>query len=177
METPTMVRNHAAGPTVFTSQNQHVEWAGAGDPMEGDLQPVPEIFLNDVQFHRNLARGIFSVEQAPESIQEALAAHKAEYESRIARQQNASIAALDTTRTDDSLMVGCVGPSDRGTGTCGIEIPLKASDVGKRPPLCTQHAQLSGQYVAEEDTERRLVGGKPEIIWKPIQLGARTRQD
>lgn len=176
METPTMVRNTAKGPTVFTSQNQHVEWAGAGDPMEGDLQPVPELFLNDVQFHRMVARGIFAIESAPESIQEALDAHKREYTERMARQQNASIAALDTTRTDDSLMLACVGPSDRGTGTCGIEIPVKASDVAKRPPLCTQHAQLAGQYVAEE-SDRRIVGGKPEIIWMPIQLGARTRQD
>jgi hypothetical protein len=70
MTAPAMVRNTAAGPTVFSEgPNATVEWAGANDPMGGDLQPVPESFLNNVQFHRMAARGILVVETADEAIQ------------------------------------------------------------------------------------------------------------
>jgi hypothetical protein len=174
--TPTMVRNTAPGPAVFSDGGHHVEWAGSGDVMQNDLQPVPESFLDNVQFHRMVARGIFVVEQADEAIQAALAAHKQDFTERMARQQSASAASIDMAPDNDSLMKDCVGPAANGRGLCGQQVPIKVRAQAERPPLCPQHAELAGQYVARESDER-VIGGKPEITWVPIQLGARTRQD
>lgn len=58
----TMVRNTQPGPTVISSDpkgTHFVEWAGAGDPSGGDIQPVPEEIVNTPQFEKAKRRGIF----------------------------------------------------------------------------------------------------------------------
>lgn len=173
---PTMVRNTTKGPTVFSADGHNVEWAGAGDVMGNDLQPVPDSFLENVQFHRMAARGIFVVETNSEEIETAVALHKQSYEQQMARQQNASQAALDMTPGDDSLMLACVGPSANGNGSCGTQVPVKANRQSEHPPLCPMHTGLAGQYVSQE-IDGKVIGGKPEVKWVPIKVGATERQN
>lgn len=173
--TPTMVRNTHGGPAVFSDGNQHVEWAGAGDIMQNDVQPVPPAFMDNVQFHRMVTRGIFVVETADEDIAGVLAAHRRDWEMRNARAQAASAAAIDMAPDDDSIMKNCLGPSTTGRGKCDQSVPVKVRELASKPPLCTVHAELAPQFVAEEGQE--IVGGKPEVIWKHIQVGARARQE
>jgi hypothetical protein len=177
MTAPAMVRNTAAGPTVFSEgPNATVEWAGANDPMGGDLQPVPESFLNNVQFHRMAARGILVVETADEAIQAALAQHKAEWDTRQARQRDASRSALDEAPNNDSVIKTCLGPSGRDPRQlCGADVPIRQAKLAETVPLCPMHSGLAGQFIAEESD--RIVNGKPEIVWLKTNLGATTRQD
>jgi hypothetical protein len=176
LNVPTMVRNTTLGPTVFSDGKENVEWAGAGDVMGNDLQPVPESFLANVQFHRMASRGIFEIVQAPEEVLAAQELHKQDYQQRMARQQNASQAALDMTPGDDSLMLNCVGPSDTGRGSCGTPVPVKANRQAEQPPLCPRHVELSGQFVSQESDEK-IIGGKPQVKWFPIKVGATERQN
>lgn len=176
MAAPTMVRNTAAGPTVFADGNQHVEWSGAGDPMGGDLQPVPEVFTQNVQFHRMVARGILIVETAEEAIATALAAHKADWENRLAQQRAASAAAIDMTPQNDSVVKTCIGPSGKSPDQlCGADVPVKSAKLAETPPLCPLHTGLSTQFIAQES--ERIVEGKPEVVWVKARLAAPTRQD
>lgn len=176
MTVPTMVRNTTAGPTVFAEGSHFVEWAGAGDPMGGDLQPVPSSFLENVQFHRMTTRGIFVVESGEEIIDETLAKHRAEWESRIEQQRTASRDAIDQLPQNDSVIKKCIGPSGKGPSQlCGQDVPIKAAKVAETPPLCPLHAQLVGQFLAQEG--ERIVDGKPEVIWARIRQTSRTRQD
>jgi hypothetical protein len=176
MAAPTMVRNTAAGPTVFADAQQHVEWSGAGDPMGGDLQPVPPSFLDNVQFHRMTARGILVVETADEAIAAALASHKADWENRLERQRTASIEAIDQAPQNDSVVKTCLGPSGKDpSGACGAAVPIKAAKLAEMPPLCPMHTGMASQFIATEG--EKIVEGKPEVIWVKARLAAPTRQD
>lgn len=176
MAAPTMVRNTAAGPTVFADAQQHVEWQGSGDPMGGDLQPVPPSFLDNVQFHRMTARGILVVETADEAIAAALASHKQDWETRLERQRTASIDAIDQAPQNDSVVKGCIGPSGKSPEMlCGVEVPIKAAKLADTPPLCSMHTGLAGQFIAQEG--EKIVEGKPEVVWVKARLAAPTRQD
>lgn len=176
MATPTMVRNTAAGPTVFSDRGEAVEWAGANDPMGGDLQPVPDSFLDSVQFHRMTARGILVVEQAEEAVAAALAAHRQDWEQRLANQRNASAAAIDEAPRNDSVVKTCIGPSGRGPDQlCGVDVPIKAAKLAEQPPLCSAHSGMAAQFIAQESD--RFVDGKPEVVWLKAGMAAPARQD
>jgi hypothetical protein len=176
MKTPTMVRNNERGPAVFEAEGVKVEWAGSGDVMGGDIMPVPDKVLDSVQFHSMVVRGIFSIEQGGEEIEAALDAQRRAYQDRMARQQAASQAALDQAPNNDLLMLGCVGPADSGRGKCGMQVPVKASHQAVQPPLCSQHVPLQGHFVAQE-IDGKVIGGKAEVTWVPIKLGATERQN
>lgn len=173
---PTMVRNTTKGPAVFSADGHNVEWAGAGDPMDGHIQPVPASFLENVQFVRMAARGIFAIEEGTAETEAALRRHREEYEVRMSRQANASAAAIDQAPNNDLLMVDCVGPSAGAQGKCGTKVPVKASHQAVQPPLCPQHVSLQGSFVIA-DGEKKIIGGKAEMTWVPIRLGAPERQN
>lgn len=172
---PVMIRNTQPGPTVYSGPTQHVEWAGAGDPMGGDVQPVPPSFVDDVQFRRAVTRGIFRIEEAPDEIQAALAAHAREWSLRNEHARTASQESLEALPDKDVLSLACIGPSPRGTGICEQAVPVKARARYERPPLCPQHEHLTGSFLPEETG--RLIAGKPEIAWMRTSLGARATQD
>jgi hypothetical protein len=176
MSTPTMVRNTAAGPTVFSDGTNNIEWAPAGDPAGGDIQPVPASVLENVQFHRTMARRILVVEEADDVVASALAAHRQDWETRLAAQRTASTASIDQAPQNDSVIKTCIGPSGRSPDQlCGADVPIKQAKVNEIPPLCAMHSGLSGQYIATE-TER-IVEGKPEVVWVKARIAAPTRQD
>lgn len=178
MASSALIRNNEAGPTVFEYDGgkSKVEWSGAGDPMGGDLRPVPAHYLEDVQFLSCLQRGIFSVEEAPEAIREAVELHRQEWTSRQERAKNATQESLDQAPQNDMLMLACIGPSGKGSGQlCGVQVPVKQRARNEAPPLCGAHKSLVGQFIAEEG--EKIVDGKPEVRWMRAGMGNRTKQD
>lgn len=177
MAAPVMVRNTEPGPTVFAlDADNHVEWAGQGDPMGGDLQPVPPNYLDHPQFQRAVTRGIFVVEDAPEEVRDALDRHKRDWDQRQQQRRDASTAALDQAPQNDVLMLSCIAPSGKGPGQlCAQDVPVPQRSRNETPPLCPMHKSLASQFIAEEG--EKIVEGKPEVKWVTTRLGERTRQN
>lgn len=177
MPVPTMIRNTQEGPTVFSDDVAKVtiEWAGKGDPMGNDVQPVPAEFVENVQFQRAIHKGLLEIEQADDAVKESMKRQRAEWESRMERQRNAGKQAIDQVADNDLIQESCIGPSERGVGLCGQVVPVKAAVRYEKPPLCPTHQSLASNFVAEETG--RLVNGKPEKAWARVTLGDRQRQD
>lgn len=172
MTASVMVRNTSPGPTVFDNgRGDKVEWQGAGDSMGGDIQPVPGVFLNDVQFQRMKTRGIFEIVEDESIIDATTAAHRAEWRNRQDRQRSAGIEQLDETPNNDTIVKTCIGPSGKAADQlCGADVPVRVADTANKPPLCPMHTGLSSQFVPR--TTERVVEGKPEVVWMRARLTA-----
>jgi hypothetical protein len=161
--TPILVRNNKSGPTVFaegTDNGAEVVWGGANDPTGSDVQPVPERFLANNDFLRALSRETFTIESANPDLIEQLAAHlnspalkaqAAAFKQSQAAQSVASVEVIEDKAQNEIATAPCIGPSARGTGTCGTLVPFKESDKGNKPALCNSHESLASQYVPTED--------------------------
>jgi len=69
-----LVRNTQRGPTVFSDSaaNISIEWQGAGDQFGGDVQPVPEALMENVNFLRAVQLGTFVIEEDSAEAQEKI---------------------------------------------------------------------------------------------------------
>lgn len=166
---PVLVRNTEAGPTVFSvpENNIQLEWQGAGDPAGGDVQYVPDALLKDVQFSKMIRRGLFTIEtdaQAEQSIE----AQNAAYQSSKSAASASALSAIEVTTNNDLVQVSCIGPANKGHGTCGEPVAVKEKALADAPALCSRHSSLAPQYVLTE------VDGKP--VWTRTTLAPRERQ-
>jgi hypothetical protein len=171
----TMVRNTLKGPTVIASDIKGtvtVEWSGAGDPMGGDIQPVPAEIVDTVPFHRALQRGILVLENPEDNpeLDAAIARQNASWKAQAAAVAEAGTEALDPEANNDLVVVSCIGPDTKGTGKCGADVPVRDQQRDDKPPLCNVHAELASQYVAEE---LGVVDGKTQKGWARVTMGAR----
>jgi len=171
----TMVRNALKGPTVISSDpkgTHTVEWAGAGDPMGGDVQPVPAEIVDTVPFHRAIQRGILVVENLEDhpELQATLDRQNAAWKAQAAAAAEQATEAIDQEANNDIVTVPCIGPDTKGTGKCGNDVPVRDQQKDEKPPLCTTHADLASQYVAEE---LGVVDGKTQKGWARVTMGAR----
>ncbi len=162
LKQPILVRNTKLGPTVFcdAKSGEEITWGGANDPMGEDVQPVSEDLLKSSEFLRSLSRGTFVIESAPEEIVEALEGHlqspalrrqAATWEAKVESEKVTSLEHIDHKSNNDIVTVKCIGPSTRGDGECGNEIPVKELGKQDHAPLCPQHAQLASQFVPTEE--------------------------
>lgn len=169
-----MVRNTLPGPTVISSDpkgTHQVEWAGKDDPMGGDVQPVPEEIVNTVPFYRAIQRGILVLEN-PEDNPELTATIAKQNSSWAARSEAAAAKAteaIDHDANNDIVSVPCIGPDGKG-GKCGADVAVRDVNKDDKPPLCNLHADLVGEYVAEE---LGVVDGKTQKGWARVTMGAR----
>ena len=177
--TPIMVRNVEPGPTVFMDHRSgtQVEWQGAGDPNGMDVQQVPaEIAQGNVAFIRALNKGVFAVEEAPEEIVQALARQRDAWQARQAKAKATTAEVLeDAPQANDLVPVGCIGPKANGT-ECGDPVTVRSRQVNERPPLCSRHAGLSGQFVLLEDETKPVTGASSPKRWVRVTTSARERQ-
>lgn len=175
---PIFVRNMHAGPAVFTygkNAEDFVEWAGRGDQMGNDIQPVPADMLNLVQFRRALTRGVYQVVDDPGVMLETENLHRSEWENRLEQQHNAAVESLDEVQDNDLLMLSCIAPAQSGaTKQCETQVPIRAKEVDDAPPLCNEHKHMSTQFVLKYTG--RMNGSEPEKVWEKVTLAARTRQ-
>lgn len=172
----TLVRNNQPGPTVFSDgDKQQVEWQGSGDPNGLDIQPVPDVLFDHVQFQRSLTRGIFTVVDGDVTADEVYEQHRTEWEERQERQTNAGKEALELTQNNDMIVLKCIGPKGHTGENCGEDVTVKDAQRNDAPPLCPKHLQLKGKFLPEESG--RIINGKPEVVWRRVSLGGRQRGD
>lgn len=172
---PVLVRNTEGGPTVLSDlkSKEYVEWAGANDPNGADVQPVPEEFLNNVNFLRCVQRGILVIEN-PEDNPEVTAAierQNAAWQARREQAKKNAEATIDHQANNDLVSVQCVGPGGRG-GQCENTVPVKDKQRADKPPLCSTHESLAPQYVRNDNVE----GDSTVHEWKRVTLTARERE-
>jgi len=171
---PIFLQNEQAGPLVFRDDASNVEivWQGKGNPSGEDMQAVPVAFLNNVNFLRILNRGAVTLIDADEDVRAAVEAQlsspilqrqaQANAEART-RAVEAALTPLDRPERNDYITIGCIGPSTRGQGTCGAEVPVRELNKGESAPLCATHAHLAPMAIQFETEE--IVDGKPVMAW------------
>lgn len=171
-----MYRNHQAGPTVLSSDpkgTEYVEWQGHGDPNGEDIQPVSELIQGLPQFQRCMRRGILShIKDDDPLLTGAMDAQQAHWDSRMSQTADTAAAAIDQQADNDLVVATCVGPSTRGAGLCGQDVPVRSVKDDAKPPLCNMHVDLAPQYIPEDI----IANGKSTKTWTRATLGARERQ-
>ena len=170
-----MARNNQAGPTVLSSDpkgTHFVEWQGKGDPACGDVQPVPEEVQNVVAFQRCVRRGIFTLLDDQEVIDEAMDRQQSAWDKRQTFSQETATEVIDQESNNDIVILPCVGPSTRAEGRCGGDVTVKDTSKNDKPPLCAQHETMASQYMPSEE----MVGGKNVTVWTRLTMGAREKQ-
>lgn len=170
---PVLVRNTAAGPTVFSdlTKNLMLEWWGAGDPQGRDVQYVPdELVTSNIEFMRNVRKGIFQIESAPESVSQLLALQDTSFQAQEQSKAAAVAAAMDPAAKNDLIQVPCVGPAGRGQGTCGEQVLVREKSKDDAPALCAKHKDLAPQYVQIETD--KMVDGKAVVGWTRATMSA-----
>lgn len=166
---PVLVRNTEAGPTVFSVPEDKIEleWQGAGDPAGNDSQYVPDDLLKNIQFSKMIRRGLFEI--VNESEQAAVdEVQTAAHQARKDEAASAGVSAIEVTANNDLVQAHCIGPANKGNGTCGEPVAVKEKTQDEKPTLCPRHASLASQYALTE------VDGK--TTWVRTTLAPREKQ-
>jgi hypothetical protein len=173
---PFAVRNLEAGPAVFSdpTRNIAIEWQGADDEDGGDIQQVPDELADNVNFLRALQKGIFEVEEAPEALRAALDKQTASWRRKSEQAKAQTEAALDPQANNDIIPTPCVGPGPRPGVQCGADVLIREKSKGERPPLCSKHKNLAGEYVITQG--EKIVDGKAETLWTRMGMTQREVQ-
>lgn len=171
-----VARNRMDSITVLASDikgTHSVEWAAAGDPSGDDIQYIPEPVMESVAFKKALARGVVElIEDASDpEVVEALDKQVAAFKRRQAGAQEDVQATIERPTSRDHVSTWCVGPDNRGTGTCGEAVAISEKLLKDVPPLCPKHKGLANQYVPEVDT----TGDQAQTKWVRVTLGSRER--
>jgi hypothetical protein len=143
------VRNTLPGIAVFQDDNLNVSttWEGSEDPNGGHIREISATALRNPDFRSSVLRGIFEIEDAPDALAAAVAASKAEWESRQQARAD-SVAAIDRV-SKRTIARGKVCIAPKGRDVCGTI----AMDIENRPPLCAEHAAMASQYIQVEGPE------------------------
>lgn len=173
---PFAVRNLEAGPAVFSDPTQNIalEWQGAGDEDGNDIQQVPDILAENVNFLRALQKGIFQVEEAPEALRAALDKQTTSWRRKRAEAEQATQATISEEANNDIIPTPCVGPGGKPGVACGADVMVREKQKGDKPPLCAKHKALAGEYVMTQTD--KIVDGKAETKWTRMAMGVRESQ-
>jgi len=171
-----VARNKMDSITVLASDikgTHSVEWAASGDPSGEDIQYIPEPVMESVAFKRALARGVVELleDESDPDVVDALAKQVEAFKRRQAGAQEDVQATIERPTSRDHVSTWCVGPDNRGTGTCGEAVAISEKLLKDVPPLCPRHKGLANQYVPEVDTK----GGEAQTKWIRVSLGSRER--
>ena len=146
---PLLVRNTSNSPAVFSKKDVTVTWAISGDPMGLDLQRVPDILADDVDFLNSIDRGLLTIESgSDQAIVDKIAAQA----RVVVRSDNAAAAAaheaiMDRRQDRDLISIPCVGPALNGRGgDCDQSVLVRSANRGDVPPLCSHHVSLAPQF-------------------------------
>lgn len=170
---PVAIRNLKRGPAVFATIDRSVEyeWKGAGDPAGGDIQYVaPEVLANP-KFKDAMDRRVFEIVEDAEDVVDATARHIQARLDREAAAQAEVDSALQPENLNDYVSLDCVGPGGTplAPGPCGRQVPLLASDLSTKVPLCTSHDHLAPEYLPSQ-TGERWTDGTPKVAWTRVTV-------
>lgn len=165
------VRNNLDTITVFVSkvdgEDTPLEFAAHGDSGGEDYQELPSSYLRNAKFRKALQREILEIVEADnEAVLEAWGAQKSAWRAqRAAKEEADRLVAIQQPRAYSGAQ--CLAQEGR-TQCVEFAISSKASE---RPPLCSKHAHLSGQFAPEETG--KFIDGKPEVSWVRVELQGR----
>lgn len=148
-----------------------IEWHAAGDGNGNDVQYVSPEIARGAAFRRLVNKGIVEItdENAPEVVA-AFGNQAAAWHQRSAATSQAAQASIEHVQQNDTIALECVGPDSRGTGPCGVPVPVKEKTKNDKPPLCTQHAGLAPQFIPEQ----QQVGTEIKTVWLRPTMTARA---
>lgn len=177
LATHVMARNTKKQVVVLSSDpkgTEFVEWQAADDPTGADVQVVSEGLAQSVPFIRLLQRGIIVIENPEDNpgIQEAIDRQRLAYEKRTNQSSEAAQEAIEETQNNDTVVLACIGPDNRGQGKCGEDVPVREKTKNDKPPLCTKHAALAPQYIPSEEQQ----GTNNVKTWTRVTMGTPERQ-
>lgn len=165
-----IARNTQDTITVFVAKidgNEEIsEFGPKGDPHGGDVMEIPSKYLKNAQFRKILRKGIIEIIDGDNP--DVVTAFEADQASWAAQQsaKHESDQFLDQQQVRAFSGVQCI--AQEGRGTCA-EFAISAQKNNReKPPLCSKHAYLAGQYTPEETG--RFVEGKPEIHWNRVSI-------
>lgn len=170
-----VVRNTQPGITIFSDEQLKLttEWGPNGDPNGNHIREVSAAYLRNPEFRQNILRGIFVIEDAPEILQEALDAQKAEWDSR----QQTKIDSAKTLQHMADRTIGrgltCIAP--RGRTLCGSITLKMGNDPEEHAPLCPEHSHMVNEF-AREETGSFGADGKPVTVWRRRSRAPRADQ-
>jgi len=163
------VRNTLSNIAVLTlrvnGNDEISEFAAKNDPEGGDVMELPASYLRVAQFRNQLKKGIFEIIDGDNP--EVVAAFQAQKNAWDAQQamKDESDRVLDTQQPKSFSGVQCL--AQEGRNQCS-EFAVYATNYRERPPLCSKHAYLASQFVAEENG--KFINGKPEIEWVRVSI-------
>lgn len=162
-----VVRNTQPGITIFFDEQLKLstEWGPNGDLNGNDVREVSAAYLRNPEFRQNVLRGIFVIEDAPEILQEALNAQKAEW---AARQTAKADSANNLQRMADRTIgrgLTCIAP--KGKTLCGNMTLVMGSNREEHPPLCSEHSHMVNEFTQEETGS--YADGKPTKVWRRVR--------
>lgn len=169
---PLLVRNNQPGPTCFSDKMSGLEllWEGSGDPGGGDIQQVPDVLAENINFMRVVNRGVLIVEDGNPEVIAKLQLQSQSWADRQAAATEAAQATILERKEDDIIILPCVGPATRGKGTCAKDVPVREKHKDDAPALCSMHSSLVNEFV-RSDADFDNTTGKSVIKWSRATTG------
>jgi hypothetical protein len=140
------------------------EFGPLNDPKGEDVMELPSLYLKNAQFRKQLQKGIYEIIEADDpEVLEAMQAQLSAWEaSQSAKHENDALIERQAVKAFSGVQ--CI--AQEGRGTCA-EFAI-SSNINEKPPLCSKHSYLGGQYISEETG--KFNNGKPEVQWSRISL-------
>lgn len=176
-----LVRNTQRGPTVFSDpkENIAIEWQGAGDNHGGDVQPVPDSLMENVNFLRAVQMGTFVIEEDGDAAQERIRLQIDKINLSRQRQKEEVAAAIDRNAERVIAQAEITEKGEVSSTLAADEIPVEVPQA--QPEAPQQSAQptapaIPTAYVETdnmvEDGDKLVAEGKEvEVIIEPRQGG------
>lgn len=167
------VSNSLPGIVIFHDEQLKTtyEWTAKGDPNGKDVVDCSPELLKNPRFREHVLRGIFVIESAPEVLQTALDAQKADWDARL---QNMADSQANLEKAANRVVAhgqSCIAPKGSKGVLCGNVSLVMGINPNEQPPLCAEHAHMRSQYVAT--ASGRVVNNKEEMTWKRVQIAQR----
>lgn len=140
------------------------EFGPKDDPKGEDVMELPSVYLKNAQFRKQLQRGIYEIIDADDpEVLDAIEAQKSAWAAQqSAKTENDALISRQEVKAFSGVQ--CI--AQEGRGTCS-EFAI-SSNPNERPPLCSKHSYLAGQYVSEETGQFK--DHKAEVRWNRINL-------
>lgn len=146
------VQNLEGNRTLFVDkESRSIYWEMAGDAMGEDVQQVPAELVEDRDFLRAVARGIFKVlpDGQDSEAQEKLAAQVAKFTSTRRANDAEVMAKLDRPQDRQIVTYTCIAPLAKGV--CDQPVMMRKHEANEVPPLCSRHKALRTNFVANDE--------------------------
>lgn len=164
------VRNTRDTISVFVMRvdgaNEISEFGPLGNEEGKDIMELPSRYLKNADFRKAIRAGVYEIIEADNpAVVEAYQAQQRSSLAKLESQQENSSMVLAQSEVLAFSGVQCI--EQEGRLQCS-KFAIRSNN-SERPPLCSEHAYLSSQYVSEETG--KFDKGKPVMHWTKVLLG------